>query len=210
MLKHADIWWAIDSLASQNGLTASGLARKAGLDPTTFNKSKRITASGRQRWPSTESLAKALAAVDASLGDFVGFVNENGVRRNARQIPVAAQSKAAASSAYGESGGPSGSIWQRMPFPDVSDPDAYAIKVEGDAYRPVLRDGALVVAAPQTITHTGDRVLVRLASGEIILGELARRTADQIKIGCLCGDNEDRMLATDDVAALHRIVWTAL
>ena len=54
MLTHAQIWTALDRLAERAGLSPSGLARKAGLDPTTFNKSKRITGDGRERWPSTE------------------------------------------------------------------------------------------------------------------------------------------------------------
>src|SRR5690606_18980330 len=57
MLTHSRIWTAIDSLAQSNGLSASGLAKRAGLDPTTFNKSKRVAPDGRPRWPSTESLA---------------------------------------------------------------------------------------------------------------------------------------------------------
>jgi phage repressor protein C with HTH and peptisase S24 domain len=61
MLTHAQVWSAIDRLATRAGLSASGLAKRAGLDPTTFNKSKRFTAEGRARWPSTESIAKALA-----------------------------------------------------------------------------------------------------------------------------------------------------
>jgi phage repressor protein C with HTH and peptisase S24 domain len=62
MLSHAQVWGAIDTLASRYGMTASGLARKAGLDATTFNKSKRQTPDGRQRWPSTESIAKVRPA----------------------------------------------------------------------------------------------------------------------------------------------------
>ena len=62
MLRHTDIWRAIDELATRYKLSPSGLAKKAGLDPTTFNKSKRITPEGRPRWPSTESVAKSLAA----------------------------------------------------------------------------------------------------------------------------------------------------
>ena len=46
MLTHAQIWGALDRLAARAGLSASGLAKKAGLDPTTFNKSKRITPDG--------------------------------------------------------------------------------------------------------------------------------------------------------------------
>ena len=31
-MKHEDIWRAVDALAAENGLSASGLAKKAGLD----------------------------------------------------------------------------------------------------------------------------------------------------------------------------------
>ena len=58
MLRHEDIWRAIDKLAHEHGLTPSGLARRAGLDATTFNRSKRMSREGKLRWPSTESVAK--------------------------------------------------------------------------------------------------------------------------------------------------------
>ena len=48
MLSHADIWRAIDRLAADSGTSPSGLARRAGLDPTTFNRSKRLAAGGRR------------------------------------------------------------------------------------------------------------------------------------------------------------------
>ncbi len=62
MLSHDQIWGAIDALAERYRMSPSGLAKRAGLDPTTFNRSKRVGADGRERWPSTESLAKVLAA----------------------------------------------------------------------------------------------------------------------------------------------------
>ena len=62
MLSHETVWSAIDLLARRNGLTPSGLARQAGLDPTTFNPSKRTAADGRPRWPSMESIAKIIGA----------------------------------------------------------------------------------------------------------------------------------------------------
>src|SRR5262245_19436257 len=76
-LTHAQIWGALDRLAARAGLSASGLAKKAGLDPTTFNKSKRITPDGRPRWPSTESVAKSLAATGCSVEAFVSLIDEN-------------------------------------------------------------------------------------------------------------------------------------
>lgn len=75
MLSHQQIWQAIDGLARRHGLSASGLARRAGLDPTTFNRSKRIANDGRLRWPSTESVAKVLEATGASLAEFVALVS---------------------------------------------------------------------------------------------------------------------------------------
>lgn len=36
-MTHADLWLAIDALARRHGYSVSGLAKAAGLDPTTFN-----------------------------------------------------------------------------------------------------------------------------------------------------------------------------
>jgi phage repressor protein C with HTH and peptisase S24 domain len=81
LLTHAHIWRAIDALAARQGLTASGLARQAGLDPTSFNKSKRGDAGGKLRWPSTESIAKILAATGVTLQEFVALIE---AEKNAR------------------------------------------------------------------------------------------------------------------------------
>src|SRR3546814_15713875 len=77
MLTHKAIWAALDGLAEKYGLTASGLARKAGLDPTTFNRSKRISRDGKQRWPSTESISKVIDATGASVAEFMDLPSEN-------------------------------------------------------------------------------------------------------------------------------------
>ena len=76
-MKHAQIWAAVDAVAARHGLTPSGLAKLAGLDPTTFNKSKRIGADGRPRWPSTESLSKILDATGSSLDEMFRLFGTN-------------------------------------------------------------------------------------------------------------------------------------
>ena len=76
MFSHDKIWEAIDSLAARHALTPSGLARKAGLDPTSFNKSKRSSSDGRHRWPSTESIYKILEATGSTLEEFMGFLRK--------------------------------------------------------------------------------------------------------------------------------------
>src|SRR5882757_2452136 len=88
MLTHAQIWHALDRLAARSGLSASGLAKKAGLDPTTFNKSKRITPDGRARWPSTESVAKSLAATGTTIDTFVQLIDETGRSAIKKTVPL--------------------------------------------------------------------------------------------------------------------------
>src|ERR1044071_5248282 len=87
MLTHTRIWNAIDSLAETHGMSASGLAKKAGLDPTSFNRSKRITADGRPRWTSAESVAKILHATGASVESFLDIVGGRG-RAGSRTVPL--------------------------------------------------------------------------------------------------------------------------
>lgn len=69
-MKHSELWFAIDSLACVKKMSCSCLARKSGLDATTFNKSKRWTQDGKPRWPSTQSLAKVLDSTNTSLEAF--------------------------------------------------------------------------------------------------------------------------------------------
>ena len=68
-MTHYQIWHAIELFAHEHGLSCSGLAKRSGLDPTTFNKSKRETIFGQPRWPSTSSISKIIAATGASAQD---------------------------------------------------------------------------------------------------------------------------------------------
>lgn len=70
------LWYAIDHLAEIRGLSTSGLARQAGLDPTAFNKSKRLSRNGRPRWPSTESVSRVIVAAGMSFSEFAELVDK--------------------------------------------------------------------------------------------------------------------------------------
>ena len=75
-MNHLQMWGAIDSFAKAKGTTASGLAKMSGLNPTTFNKSKRLTGYGQERWPSTQSLCKILNATKTSFSEFAKYIEE--------------------------------------------------------------------------------------------------------------------------------------
>jgi phage repressor protein C with HTH and peptisase S24 domain len=206
-LTHGQVWGALDRLAERAGMSASGLARRAGLDPTTFNKSKRITADGRERWPSTESLAKALAAANASVDNFVQLLGDTA--RTAQSVPLLGLAQAASSGHFDESGFPTGKGWDEMALPSAPDAHAYALEISGDSMRPAYRDGDIVMVSPGTAIRRGDRVVVKTIGGEVMVKELKRRTAKTLELASLNPSHADRVLAAEDVAWIARIVWAS-
>jgi phage repressor protein C with HTH and peptisase S24 domain len=206
LLTHGQVWVALDRLAERAGMSPSGLARRAGLDPTTFNKSKRVTADGRERWPSTESVAKALAATNASIETFVQLIGDGG-GRGGPAVPLIGLAEAAASDAFDDNGFPSGKGWDEVALPTVPDEHAFALEISGDALRPVFRDGDIVLVSPSTPIRRGDRVVVRTKEGEMLVKECKRRTAKTLELQPLNPTDADRTLAAEDVAWIARIVW---
>src|SRR6187401_3250199 len=140
MLTHAQIWGALDRLAARAGLSASGLAKKAGLDPTTFNKSKRITPEGRPRWPSTESVAKSLAATGTSVSTFMNLLVDGG-KQAPQAVPLIGFAEAGAGGYFDDGGFPVGKGWEEIAFPAVTDEHAYALEISGESMQPTYRDG---------------------------------------------------------------------
>ena len=211
-MKHDEIWRALDALAAEYGLSASGLSKKSGLDPTTFNPSKRRMPDGRNRWPSTESLAKVLDATGASLEQFTALVT--GVRpvtpnRPPRRIPLLGFAQAGNEGFFDDAGFPVGGGWDEMSLPEIGDPHAYALEIAGDSMEPVLRDGDTVVVSPAAPIRRGDRVVARTNAGEVMAKQLARRSAKRIELKSLNPEHKDRSFDLSEVAWVHRIVWSS-
>ena len=208
MLTHAQVWAAIDALAASRGTSPSGLARKAGLDATTFNKSKRSSGVGRLRWPSTESVAKILDATGASLEDFLGLVRQNAPARQ-RTIPLIGLAQAGAGGFFDDGGFPAGTGWEEVAFPQVGNQHAYALEISGDSMSPVYRDGDIVIVDPEAPVRRGDRVVVKTLEGEVLAKELKRQTAKTVELKSLNPDHEDRVFQTEQIAWIARILWTS-
>ena len=166
------IWTALDRLAARAGLSASGLAKKAGLDPTTFNKSKRITPEGRPRWPSTESVAKSLAATGTTMDTFVQLIGDVG-RSAPRSVPLIGLAQAGSGGYFDDAGFPVGKGWDEIPFPAVNDENAYALEISGNSMEPAYRDGTVIIVSPRASIRRGDRVAVKTRDGEVMVKELS-------------------------------------
>jgi phage repressor protein C with HTH and peptisase S24 domain len=215
-MKHEDVWRAIDTLAAENGLSASGLAKRSGLDATTFNPSKRTMPDGRARWPSTESVAKVLDATGASLESFTSLVSgaralarNGGARTMSRRVPLIGLAQAGGEGYFDDGGYPVGGSWDEVSLPEIPDPNAYALEISGESMEPVFRDGDLVIVSPSAPIRRGDRVVVRTADGQVMAKQLARRSARRVELKSLNPEHSDYSFDLADVSWIHRIIWAS-
>lgn len=209
MLTHAQVWSAIDALAARFDMSVSALAKLAGLDPTSFNKSKRQSTDQppRQRWPSTESVSKILAATGVSFGEFAAMATGGGAAR--RSVPLLGFAQAGADGYFDDAGFPVGQGWDEVDVPAGGDDGVYALEISGDSMRPVYRDGDRIIVKPTAEPRRGDRVVVKTTDGEVMAKEVARVTTRTLELASLNADYEGRILDRTQVAWIARILWAS-
>ncbi|HEV7319168.1 MAG TPA: helix-turn-helix transcriptional regulator [Ensifer sp.] len=217
MLSHGTIWHAIDALAERYQLSPSGLARRAGLDPTSFNKSKRRSADGRERWPSTESIAKVLEATGATIDQFTSLLNTVGapVATSApvasATIPLIGFAQAGAGGFFDDGGFPAGQGWDVIDFPTTAERRAgvYALEVQGDSMLPLYRDGDTLIVDPGAQIRRGDRVVVKTRDGEVMAKILTRQTPQMIELLSLNPEHPNRSFETNQIEWIARVIWAS-
>jgi phage repressor protein C with HTH and peptisase S24 domain len=209
-LDHQAIWSAIDKLADRLGTSPSGLARLAGLDATIFNRSKRVSADteGRQRWLSTESLSKVLAATGVSFAEFAALA-EGDRASPVRGVPLLGFAQAGSDGFFDDAGFPAGEGWEEVAFPGMAEDGCYALEVSGDSMTPVYRDGDRIVVTPVSEPRRGDRVVVKTVEGEVLAKEVARITARTIELSPLNPEYEGRVIERRHIAWIARIIWAS-
>jgi phage repressor protein C with HTH and peptisase S24 domain len=207
MLSHERVWAAIDALASRHGMTASGLARKAGLDATSFNKSKRVSPEGRERWPSTESISKILRATGATLEDFLRLVEPSGSLRRS-MVPLIGTQQAGTGRIITEEGLPTGGPeWDEIEFPDFGQEKVFALEVTGDTMLPLYRDGDVLIVSTTASTRKGDRIVACTTSGEILAKEVKRRSAKTLELIAFTPDRSEQAIPVEEIAWVARVMW---
>ncbi len=213
-MRHDDVWRAIDTLAAENGLSPSGLARKAGLDPTSFNISKRQAEDGRLRWPSTESLAKMLQATGAKLDDFTALVMGARAVQDKRpkgrnKIPLIGLAQAGSEGFFDDGGYPAGAGWDEVELPSTGDANAYALSISGDSMEPAYREGDTIIVSPAAPVRVGDRVVARTTEGAVMAKLLTRRTASRIELSSLNPAYPELRFASGEILWMYRIIWAS-
>ena len=208
-LSHTQIWKAIDALARREGLSASGLARRAGLDATSFNPSKRFGPGDppRARWPSTESLTQVLAATHVSLGDFADLAYDGTPLR--RTVPLLGLAQAGADGFFDDAGLPTGDGWEQTELPQPTD-TLFSLTISGDSMSPLYRAGdRVLVDQAKGDCRKGDRVVVRTTGGETLAKELIAANARTLTLGSINPAYPPRTLPRCEVAWMARILWAS-
>lgn len=189
MLSHDQIWNAIDSLAERYGLSASGLAKRAGLDPTTFNPSKRVSPDGRLRWPSTESLAKVLDATGAELDEFMALI---GRKPTGKMRPKALRSD----------GFPSGQGLSTLAGA-VADRRNAVVKVEGWEGAPFYGPGTMLIVSPDA-PRKGERTAIMSRSG-LRLGTMRKKGTKAVELASMNDTGPVIQIPITDILWMGRI-----
>ena len=208
-LSHSQLWKAIDSLARHEGLSVSALARRAGLDATSFNPSKRFGPGEppRPRWPSTESLTRILAATGLSLGEFAALARD-GVERPAA-VPLLGMAQAGQDGYFDDAGLPVGDGWEQTDLPRPKD-SLLSLRIVGDSMDPLYREGdRIIVDREATEVRKGDRGVVRTTGGETLAKEIGALTAQVVTLASVNPAYGARTLARNEIVWMGRILWVS-
>ncbi len=208
-LTYSEIWKGIDNLAENKGLSLSAMAQKAGLDPTSFNKSKRLGADGRKRWPSTESMNKVLQATNTTIFEFMELAGESEPHPTCT-IPLLGLAQAGREGYFDSYGYPlSTEEWDGIDFPFMINKKVYALEVSGDSMEPAYRDGDKLIVAPDSEVRNGDRVVLKLKTGEVMVKELIKKTARHTDLKSLNPAHGDLSFDTSDILWMSRVIWVS-
>ena len=210
MFTHKQVWAAIDTIADRYGFSASGLAKRAGLDPTSFNPSKRTGPDNRPRWPTMESINRVLDASGASVEEFTDLLSgRKGQPPKRKQIPLIGFAKAGKGGFFDDSGFPAGNGWDEIDVPDITDQNAYALEITGDSMMPVYREGDTIIISPSATIRKGDRVVVRTADGQVMAKILQRQSAKSIELASFNPDHSNKTFDMKEVDWIARIMWAS-
>ena len=210
MLSHKQVWNAIDTIAERYGYSASGLAKKSGLDPTSFNPSKRNGPDGRPRWPTMESISRLLQASGATVDELAELLTgKRGQPPKRKQIPLLGFARAGKGGFFDDSGFPAGNGWDEIDVPGVTDQNAYALEITGDSMMPVYREGDTIIVSPAATVRKGDRVVVRTMDGQVMAKIMQRQTSKTLELASFNPNHATKVMDMKDVDWIARIMWAS-
>lgn len=177
---------AVRDLVAESGTTASELARRAGLAPSTLTKF--LNDDSARHVLTTRTLSKIAAVTGRRLSD----ADLGPVRREvsapldappppgASDVPVLGQARGGRDGLFIDNG----IVESYVPRPHVlmRVPHAYAVYMNSDSQEPVLRHGDLLYVNPSMPPRSGDDVLIELEGGEAYIKRLLHRSPREVVV----------------------------
>lgn len=198
MFTHDEIWAAIDRLADTRGLSASGLARQAGLDPTAFNKSKRISPNGKPRWPSTESLSKILAVTNCTMSDLLTLMNKgDDAHKPVRMLAYT----------HIKSGKLNEKPVSSFTTGFETGEDSFAVTIDDNLLHPLFSEGNVLIVDPSAKLKADDRALIYSRKGGLQSGIVQSAQKRALSILLANDGFTAAEFAENDLEWSARIVW---
>jgi phage repressor protein C with HTH and peptisase S24 domain len=139
-----------------------------------------------------------------SIDDFLDLISSE---NPARTLPFRLLNEFDVSS-FDDAGQAVGSGWDQIEAPGSDHADAFAIGITGDAYAPIYRDGAVLIASASAPRRRGDRIALFGLDGTFSLAELGHETARQLQLRGLDGSEMPPKKASD-LRLVARILWVS-
>lgn len=206
-MQYNKIWEAVDKLAKSQGLSPSGLAKKSGLDATTFNKSKRVRSDGKKRWPSLDSINKITEACNINMEQFLKIIDsEESKICSSAIIPFNSYSQISTPNAW-DNENLILREWNKISFPEAKD-NLYAIELDTKEFAPYYQHGATLIISQNSQMRKGDRIVIFNHDNSIIICEFVRRTAKSLEVISI-NDKKEFSLDIPHIKLINRIVWAS-
>ena len=206
-MRYEQVWNAVDNLAKVNGLSPSGLAKKAGLDSTTFNKSKRIRNDGNKRWPSLESINKIITACNISFDQFYSLGVDGSNVEVQSIIPYTRASKLGMNVNLNKKELDT-ALWEKIRFPDSKD-NIYAINLDTNDFEPYYPMSTMLIVSKNSEIRSGDKVVIIMQNEEVLVKQFIKRTARTIELKDICLKGKETDVKIGDVKLINRILWAS-
>lgn len=204
-MKYEQVWDAVDKLARINGLSPSGLAKKAGLDATTFNKSKRVRPDGKKRWPSLDSINKILEACNVTFDQFYNLIDSGLEPEATNAVPVRRLSQLTKDTKISDARLVTES-WNRTLFP-TPQANLYAIDLDDNIFEPFYRFGSTIILSKDPEIRRGDRIMLLMKNGDIKIKEFIHRTASALILCDLANPENESTIPLSETKLANRILW---
>ncbi len=201
-MKHETIWKAVDNLAKKNNMSTSGLAKTIGLDPTTFNKSKRFRKDGKKRWPSLNSINKLLNYFNISFDELYGNLLQNHFHGIAiskfstlklESIPLDTTQHNSSQELGLET------------FENIS----FAIILDTSKYEPIFKYNSNIILKDAKELRRNDRIFTITKDKKLELYEFSADKGTHYELINLSENQKIVDIAVDDILLIKRIVWAS-